>query len=79
MAQVQEERGARRGWGGLPEAAMAELRPAMRAGQAGKDLGRPRGRCRLRVVLRSLDGGPVMRDEEGGGRSLRARQELGCS
>lgn len=67
---------------------MAELSPVMRAGQAGKDLRRPRGYSRLRVVLRtprsssvprSLDGGPVMRDEVGGGRSLRARQELGCS
>lgn len=30
---------------------MAELHPVMRAGQAGKDLGRPRGCGRLRVVF----------------------------
>ena len=30
---------------------MAELHAVMRAGQAGQDLGRPRGRSKLRVVV----------------------------
>lgn len=60
---------------------MAELRAVMRAGQAGQDLARPRGRSKLRVVVEdhekqrcAKESGQrrVMRDELDGSRLPRA-------